>query len=225
VPFNLPPPDSSLPDHGQADSAGESHAERAESGSEPTPSGLFNAPTQPHSWLVGSAPVIVWFLALIAVSALLAWGLQSAGKRLMASLNAERPASTSLTSARPSSPTAQSEAEGLLARVAAGDSVAAEQVLSQSETWIGKTRRTPRTNQLITVALDQHDVHLRQAALQADLAMDGIPRDATGLNLLKTAAGDSRATRLGPVESWWPREPWRRSGANRRDHRVLSRRP
>ena len=32
-------------------------------------------------------------------------------------------------------------------------------------------------------------MHVRQAALQADLAMDGIPRDANGLNLLKTAAG------------------------------------
>jgi len=198
VPSNLQPPDSSVPNPGQADSAGESRVVRAESGSEQTPSGVGNAPTQPHSWLVGSAPVVVWFLALIAASALLAWGLQSAGKRLIASLDAQRPASTSLTNARPPSPTAQAEAEGLLARVAAGDSLAAEQVLSQSESWIGKTRRTPRANQLITVALDQHDVHVRQAALQADLAMDGIPRDATGLNLLKTAAGtrDQRAWAL-----------------------------
>ena len=138
---------------------------------------------------MGSAPVVLWFLALIAASALLAWGLQSAGQRLIASLDAQRPASTSLTSARPLSPTVQSEAEALLARVAAGDSLAVEQVMSQSENWIGKTRRTPRANQLITVALDQHDVHVRQAALQADLAMDGISRDATGLNRLKTAAG------------------------------------
>ena len=170
------------------------------------------------SWLAGSAPVIVWFLALIAASALLAWGLQSAGKRLIASLNAPRQASTSLTSARPSSPTAQSEAEKLLARVAAGDSVAAEQVLAQSESWIGKTRRTPRANQLITVALDRHDMQVRQAALQADLAMDGIPRNAAGLNLLKTAVGNSRSTRLGPVESGRAGEPRRRSGASRRDH-------
>jgi hypothetical protein len=76
-----------------------------------------------------------------------------------------------------------------LARVAARDSLAAEQVLSQSDSWIGKTRRTPSANQLITVALDQHDVHVRPAALQTDLAMDGYPRDANGLNLLKTAAG------------------------------------
>lgn len=189
VPANLQPPDSSLPNPGQADSAGESHAVRAESGSQPSASGAGHAPTQPHSWLVGSAPVVVWFLALIAASALLAWGLQSAGKWLIASLAAQSPASTSPTSAGSLSPTAQSEAEALLARVAAGDSLAAEQVLSQSDGWIGKTRRTPRANQLITVALDQHDVHVRQAALQADLAMDGIPRDATGLNLLKTAAG------------------------------------
>jgi len=125
-------------------------------------------------------------------------GLQSVGKRLIASLTAPRQASPSLTGARPSSPTAQSEAEALLARVAAGDSVAAEQVLAQSESWLGKTRRTPRANQLITVALDRHDMHVRQAALQADLVMDGIPRNATGLNLLKTAVEthDQRAWAL-----------------------------
>jgi HEAT repeats len=198
VPADPRPPESSLPDHCQADSAGESHASRAESGSEPAQNGVCRAPTQSDSWLAGSAPVILWFLALIAASALLAWGLQSAGKRLIGSLHAQRQARTSLTRARTSGPTAQSEAEGLLARVAAGDSVAAEQVLAQSESWIGKTRRTPRANQLITVALDRHDMHVRQAALQADLVMDGIPRNATGLNLLKTAVEthDQRAWAL-----------------------------
>ena len=94
----------------------------------------------------------------MAASALLACGLQYAGKRLIASLPAEGPASTSLRSAQTASPTAQSEAEKLLARMAAGDSVAAEQVLAQSESWIGKTRRTPRANQLITVALERRDL-------------------------------------------------------------------
>ena len=173
MPSDLQQPESSVSDHSKSDPAVES-----------------------HPWFAGSAPVILWLAALIAVSALLAWGLQFAGKRLISSLATHTQGSASVTN--PSNPTAQSEAEGLLSRVAAGDSAATEQVLAQSESWVGKTRRTPRANQLITVALDLHDMRARQAAIQADLAMDGIPQNETGLAMLKAAVGnhDQRAWAL-----------------------------
>lgn len=207
MPLDPQPPESSLSDRSKSDLAVESHPLQADvagaqvqSGaatkSALAQSGPLTPPAKPDSWSAGNAPVILWFVALITVSALLACGLQFAGKRLISSLATHTRESASVTSA--SNPTAQSEAEGLLARVAAGDSAAAEQVLAQSESWVGKTRRTPRANQLITVALDLHDMRARQAAIQADLAMDGIPQNVAGLAKLKRAAGnhDQRAWAL-----------------------------
>jgi len=84
----------------------------------------------------------------------------------------------------------QAEAENLLARLASGDSAAASQVLEESNQWIGTTRRTPKANQLVNATLNQHDLRLRAAALQATLAFDGVSRDADGLNRLELAVVD-----------------------------------
>ena len=84
----------------------------------------------------------------------------------------------------------QAEAESLLERLASGDSKAANEIFSESDSWIGRTRRTTRANQLVNVVLNQHDLRLRGAALQATLALDGVSRDGDGLNRLEHAVAD-----------------------------------
>jgi len=93
---------------------------------------------------------------------------------------------------------AQVQAEDLLQRLASGDSAAAEEVSAQASTWIGKVTRTGRTDHLITTAINSHDMHSRQAALDAELALDGIPQNEEGLTLLTNAVGNpsSRAWAL-----------------------------
>jgi HEAT repeats len=92
----------------------------------------------------------------------------------------------------------QAQAEDLLQRLASGDSAAAEEASAQASTWIGKASRTGRTDQLITTAINLHDMHSRQAALDAELALDGIPQNEEGLKLLTNAVGNpsSRAWAL-----------------------------
>jgi HEAT repeat protein len=84
----------------------------------------------------------------------------------------------------------QTEAENLLARMASGDSAAAGQVFEESDRWIGTTQRTAKANQLVNTTLNQHDLRLRAAALQATLALDGVTRDADGLHRLDLAVVD-----------------------------------
>src|ERR1700720_925928 len=91
----------------------------------------------------------------------------------------------------------QAEAENLLARLAAGDSKAANEILSESDNWIGRTRRTTKANQLVNTALNQHDLLLRGAALQATLALDGVSRDGDGLNHLERAVTDPNTRAWG----------------------------
>jgi hypothetical protein len=91
----------------------------------------------------------------------------------------------------------QADVENLLARLAAGDSKAANEILSESDNWIGRTRRTTKANQLVNAALNQHDLLLRGAALQATLALDGVSRDGDGLNRLEHAVTDPNTRAWG----------------------------
>jgi HEAT repeat protein len=84
----------------------------------------------------------------------------------------------------------QARAESLLQQVASGDSAAADTVLEQASAWVGKTTRTNRTDQLITTAINLPDIRSRQAALEAELAFDGISKDDAGLNFLTSSVGD-----------------------------------
>jgi len=92
----------------------------------------------------------------------------------------------------------RAQVEDLLQRLASGDSAAAEEVSAQANSWISKATRTGKTDQLITTAINSHDMHSRQAALDAELALDGIPQNEEGLKLLTSAVGDpsSRAWAL-----------------------------
>ncbi len=84
----------------------------------------------------------------------------------------------------------QAEAEQLLQKLASGDSGAADEIFAQSANWTGKTQRTSNATQWITVALNLPDLHARQAALQAELALDGVTVDEVGLKSLEQSVGN-----------------------------------
>jgi HEAT repeats len=87
-------------------------------------------------------------------------------------------------------PALQTEAEQLLQKTAAGDSGAADEVLLQAPNWTGKTHRTPTSEQSMEVTLNLPDLHARQAALQAELALDGVTVDDAGLKFVEQAIGN-----------------------------------
>ena len=157
----------------------------------------------PQSWISRYSFPIVYVFGVLVVCFLLGWIAQRAVKELSALPSASNRASNP-TSARNEppqqevDPALQSQAETLLSRVASGDSAAAEQILAESDTWTGKTQRTPRTDQFLDTAINLRDLHLREAALQAQLALEGITHDERGLQRLEFAIGDpsSRAWAL-----------------------------
>jgi HEAT repeat protein len=140
------------------------------------------------SWLSRNAPIITYVSLVVAVTVTLAWGVQLAVRALLA------PAATrskgSSGDARAIDPLRQAEIEGLLARVAAGDPAAADQILEQTENWTGQIHRSPRTDQLIATNLNLRDMHAREAAIQAALTLDSIPSNDAGLKMLEEAVGD-----------------------------------
>jgi hypothetical protein len=149
--------------------------------------GTRNPPAKSLGWAAGSLPVVLWFAAFILVTALLVLVVQFAGKKVISSLaqQGSRDARPTLRSTSDSS--LQAEAEELLQRAAANDAAAPDQVLARSGSWIGKTQRTSKANQLITAALDSHNLHVREASIQAELALDGVPWNAHGLNTAEQA--------------------------------------
>ena len=144
-------------------------------------SGPISRTTQ-ASWLQGNGPVYVWFALLILMSGLLVVALRFTGRKfipLLAQASNGDSQSSTFSSAK------QTEAEGLLQRAAANDSAAADQIFEQSETWIGKTQRTPKANGLIAGVLNSHEMHTRESGVQAELAMDGIPSNEEGFDRVK----------------------------------------
>jgi hypothetical protein len=139
-------------------------------------------------WLAGNGPVLIYVLlvlgAVFGVSLLLARGIEHGAKQLS---KMEEPAKTAVTEIDSA---AQNETEKLLGRLAAGDAAAADQVFAQADEWTGKTQRTPRTEQFLTAALNLNDPHVREAALAAQLALDGVPRNESGVAMAEQAVGD-----------------------------------
>lgn len=133
-------------------------------------------------------------LRVVFVVAAFILGVISAGLNLMLSY-AHRHANRSGGFPRAVDAATQARAEQLLQRLAAGDSWAPDIVVTQAPKWLGKTERTARADQLLTTAINLHDMQARKAALEAELAMDGVPKDASGLDLL-TQAASSRSQRV-----------------------------
>jgi HEAT repeats len=156
-----------------------------------------------ESWAVGRGPVAI-FIALgigmaLGVSLLLVRGIERGSKELSGLANSGRISSgqgNSRGNARAQTMPAvdaavQKRAEELLSRVAAGDSAAADQVLAESSDWTGKSRRSPRTDQSITAGMNSSNMHAREAALQAQLALDGVFRDERGFAMMERAVGNA----------------------------------
>jgi hypothetical protein len=85
----------------------------------------------------------------------------------------------------------QAQAEQLLRRLATGDLSAARETTAQAPNWLGRTTRSETTNQFLTTAINRHEREIREAALEAELAMDGVPKNNSGLALLTQAAGNA----------------------------------
>ncbi len=159
------------------------------------------AATAPPSWLYGNGPVVVYVLLVVVVigagSFLLARGFQHAAREIskinFTAISNGSNWNVGGATERASSaidPAAQNEAERLLAQVATGDAAAAAQVLAESDGWTGKTHRTPRTDQLVTASLNRAGQPAREAAVQAQLALDGVPRTQSSVAMLERAVGD-----------------------------------
>lgn len=154
------------------------------------------APEQP--WFARTAPVIGVLMGVVLLALLTAWGLQSLGKKLASARPLNWSPRKSLRVAPSFDRAMQGEVETLLERVAAGDTSAADEVISRSANWTSKTHRTPKTDQFITANLNSRDMHAREAAIAAQLAVDGIPQDEGGLSMLEQTVGNrnSRAWAL-----------------------------
>lgn len=85
----------------------------------------------------------------------------------------------------------QTQAEGLLQALANGDASAADQISDKAPAFIGKTHVTSRTDQLLTTAINLPDMQSRQAALDMELALNGIPENQDGFQILAASVGDS----------------------------------
>ena len=152
--------------------------------------GVPVAPPSQPSWLSRNAPIMVFLALGFAFLGLIAWGTPRAIKALVSYVPPQSDGNYAAPVAHPIDTAQQAKAEELLGRVAAGDLAAADEVLDQSDSWTAKTRRTPKTDQLITTDLNLKDLQARAAAIQAQLALDGIPRDEKGLAILEQAAGN-----------------------------------
>ncbi|HXC32126.1 MAG TPA: HEAT repeat domain-containing protein [Verrucomicrobiae bacterium] len=144
----------------------------------------------PQSWASRNAPVVVFVMLAAFLVSSISWVVPHIGKQLLVSHTAQihRSASAPIRSSLDAA--LQAEAEGLLQRAVAGDSAAADQIVAQSGNWVGKTRRTPQTDQFIAVGINAQDLRARAASLQAQLALDGIPLSARGFAILAQAAGN-----------------------------------
>ena len=98
-----------------------------------------------------------------------------------------RKGSARATSGSPFNPAMQSEAEQLLQRSAAGEARVADQVLEQSPGWTGTTRRTPKSEESVGVMLNAPDRHVREAALRAEMALDGVTVDDAGFQMARNS--------------------------------------
>jgi hypothetical protein len=157
--------------------------------------GLPPTPTTQLTWVSGNAQTAIYLALVFASIALLAWGAPLVVKGLISSVARQSDGNGAVAIAPTIDAMRQAQAEELLGRVAAGDLAAADQVLDQSDSWTGKTQRTPKTDQSISVGMNLKDMHSRAAAIQAQLALDGISRDERGLHMLEQAVANPKQRR------------------------------
>jgi HEAT repeat protein len=163
--------------------------EKASSGN---PSPTQNIPIEPGTAgpkFFRNVPPAIFFAAALSVGAAVI-ALNFAGKHLVVSSGRSQRGRNRVVTRSAIDSSLQAEAEQLLHKLAIGDNGAANEILEKSATWTGKTERTSVATQWITVALNLHDLHAREAAIQAELALDGVNQDETGLKFLEQAVAN-----------------------------------
>src|SRR4029077_20807605 len=163
--------------------------EKASSGS---PSATSNTPIGPGTtgpaFLRTVPPAIFIAAALSAGAAGLA--LNFVGKHLVVSSGRSGRGRGAITAPTHVDSNLQAEAEQLLQRLASGDAGAADEILEKSAGWTEKTQRSATASQWMTIALNRPELHAREAAVRAELALDGITEDEAGLKYVEQAVGD-----------------------------------
>ena len=145
-----------------------------------------------QSWFSRHLPILCFLALVIAFIATMYSLARRATEQIRVSQAegidkiAERPARSS------SDPALQAEAEQMLSEVVAGNPGAADRLLARSDAWTGRTGRTPQTDQLIATGINLEDMHAREAALQAQLALDGVPVNESGFQMLARDVEDSQ---------------------------------
>jgi hypothetical protein len=129
----------------------------------------------PQSWVFRNAPLLVFVMLSVFLVSSVFWLVPRIGKQFRAAHTAQINWSTHAPIRSSPDAPLQAEAEALLQRVTAGDSTAADQIISRSGNWVGKTQRTPRTDQFVAAGINAQDMRVRAATLHAQLAFDGIP--------------------------------------------------
>jgi hypothetical protein len=150
-----------------------------------------------NGWEKSKWPVLLVLVLVVAAAVLAAWGLQAGFK--WAAANAAKAAQfrkaitdseKHISGSQGVDPETQAHVEEKLRQLAQGDPGSADAVLEQAKEWTGKTRRTAAADQSLTAAINNPDMHVRSAALEAELALEGVPRDASGMANLEQSVGD-----------------------------------
>lgn len=158
-----------------------------------TPQPKAAVSVEPEPVFSGASRGLLWLQATAVAVALGGLGYNFAGSKLAsltAGFNSSRNRAGRTAVSRSLDKSAQAEAEQWLTKVATGDSEAADRVLAESPNWTGKTTRTPTADQQILTALNLPNLHAREAAVQAELALDGVPLSNAGINILERALGN-----------------------------------
>lgn len=150
--------------------------------------GLAGSPTVPSSRITVTASLRGLAIVLGAAVGFMMIGLNFVGKQAWSGNPGRASGRVGTRSAL--NPDMQLGAEQLLQRAAAGDVGTAEQVLEESPAWTGKTQRTPKSEQSIGVMLNLPDRHVREAALTAEMALDGVTVDDSGFQMVERSVSN-----------------------------------
>lgn len=178
---------------------------RSAAAPEPASSANANKTVARQPWIVGSGPVVLYVLLVViaafGISLLLARGIQRGAKKLANIEAAAKTVANGIDAARRQTrgaenaggavdPATQRDAERLLGRLAAGDTAAVDLVFAQANDWTNKSQRTPQTDQFIATALNRSEPRVREAALAAQLAIEGVPSNQSGFGMAAQAVGN-----------------------------------
>lgn len=89
----------------------------------------------------------------------------------------------------------QLQAERLLNRALAGSESALEQISVSSERWLGHIQETPELFALVRKALTYDDLRVRKAAIEVDLAANGLSKSPRSVDLIAQQLRAPRADR------------------------------